>query len=101
MALRDFKRVRIGPPNPASIGGRGRLILFCGIGDLEGYGRPGDMVDIHSLKFRHSEFGHADYNDTHSLKWPQAGFGPAFNAIATVFVWAVFGNVTARKEHHL
>ena len=42
------------------------LIAFFEIGDLEGSGRPGDMIH------------------THSLKWPNTGFGPAFSAIATV-----------------
>ena len=46
----------------------GALFCFPKIGDPDGSGRPGKMID------------------THSLKWARSGFGPAsFKAIAASF----------------
>ena len=75
----------------------GDLILFFGIIELAGPGRPGNMAHIHSLKLPHAGFGLVDCNDAHSLKWHHAGFGPAFSDISTAFLVPVFGDVAARN----
>ena len=64
------------------MGGRGaRVIPFFEIGDLEGPGRPGNMID------------------THSLNWPRAGFGPAFRAISTVFLGGRYSETPPLEIH--
>ena len=74
MALKGFKRFYKESSHRAETGGVAVVVvggcvcvaaMFCfgEIGELEGYGRPGDMRDTHSLKWPHDGFGPPLFND--------------------------------------
>ena len=55
---------------------RGRLVLFCEIGDVAGSGRPIEMDDAHSLKRGSAGFSPTPFNDIDPTFCPLFGYTP-------------------------